>query len=86
MFRTVKGVYQNGAVALSETPDDVHDGTQVLVTFLGVSPIDLADLGISSAAAAELRARLASFAEEWDSPDMDIYDDYDAARTRLQAV
>lgn len=30
----------------------------------------------------ELRARLESFAEEWDSPEMDAYNDYDAARAR----
>jgi hypothetical protein len=85
MFRTVQGIYRNGEVALQETPDGVRDGTPVLVTFLTTSPIDLADLGIGPAAAAELRARLSSFAVEWDSPEMDIYDDYDAVLTRQPA-
>jgi len=30
-------------------------------------------------------APLASFAEDWDSPEMDVYDDYDAAKARLEA-
>ncbi len=30
--------------------------------------------------AAEMRARLATFAADWDSPEMAIYDDYDAAK------
>ena len=38
--------------------------------------------GIDEAQAAELRARLSAFAEEWDSPEMDLYDDYDAARDK----
>jgi hypothetical protein len=53
----------------------------VIVTFLAVSPFSLADLGISEAQAAQLRARLQSFAEDWDSPEMEIYDHYDAANT-----
>jgi hypothetical protein len=31
-----------------------------------------------------MRARLATFAEDWDSPEMAAYDDYDAAKSRLQ--
>jgi hypothetical protein len=34
---------------------------------------------------AELRARLDRFAEEWESPEMSIYDDYDASTAGLQA-
>jgi len=30
-----------------------------------------------------LRARLATFAEEWNAPEMDIYDNYDAAKANL---
>ncbi len=45
--------------------------------------IDLAALGISVAEAADLRARLHTFAEDWESLEMDIYDDYD---TNLAAL
>jgi hypothetical protein len=41
--------------------------------------------GISEAEAAELRERLAAFAEDWDSPEMEIYDNYDAAKAELSA-
>lgn len=43
----------------------------------------LSDYGISPAQAAELRASFASFAVEWERPEMDIYDDYDAAKALL---
>ena len=36
--------------------------------------IDLRELGIGPAEAAELRASLSSFAEDWDRPEMDVYD------------
>ncbi len=36
-------------------------------------------------AAADLRTRLASFAEEWDSPEMSNYDNYDAAKAKLRS-
>jgi hypothetical protein len=39
--------------------------------------------GIDEVGAAELRTRLAAFAEDWDSPEMGLYDDYDAARANL---
>ncbi len=34
----------------------------------------LRDLGISKKQAAALRARLATFAEDWERPEMDVYD------------
>jgi len=44
---------------------------------------DLRQRGIDEAQAAELRVQLGTFAEEWNSADMAIYDDYDAAKARL---
>ncbi len=38
-------------------------------------PVDLQKLGISKEAAARQRAAFASFAEDWEHPDMDVYDD-----------
>ncbi len=43
----------------------------------------LKDYGIDPAQAAEIRASLASFADEWNQPEMDVYDDYEAAKARL---
>ncbi len=45
----------------------------------------LQDYGISPTQAAELRASFATFAGEWERPEMDVYDDYDAAKARLEA-
>jgi hypothetical protein len=85
MFRTVEGIYRNGDVHLEETPDGAREGMRVLVTFLTPIPVDLAARGVDPASAAALRAHLATFAEEWDSSEMDIYDEYDAVHTGLPA-
>jgi hypothetical protein len=47
----------------------------VIVTFLAVSgTVDLSSRGIDQPQAADLRRRLAAFAEDWDRPEMDVYD------------
>lgn len=51
----------------------------------GAGGIRLAEYGINPVQAADLRARFAAFAAEWERPEMDVYDDYDAARARLEA-
>ena len=83
MLKSIEGVYRDGKVELVEVPTDVRDETPVIVTFLEPKSIDLRARGIDEEHAADLRARLATFAEDWDSPEMDIYDDYDAAKTNL---
>jgi len=85
MMRTAVGVFRNGHIELVETPNDVADETQVVVTFLTPGPIDLASRGIDAIQATDLRSHLASFAEEWESPEIDAYDDYDAAVGALSA-
>jgi len=83
MLTTIAGVYRNGKIELVEAPDDVQDETRVIVTCLPTSSVDLGARGIDETQAADLRARLARFAEDWGSPEMTIYDDYDAyAETR----
>jgi hypothetical protein len=79
MFKSIEGIYRNGKIELVQVPTDVRDETRVIVTFLEPRSIDLRARGIGEAHAADLRARLATFAEDWESPEMDIYDDYDAA-------
>lgn len=78
MLKSIEGIYRNGKVELAEMPGGVPDKTPVIVTFLDSPGIYLRDHGIDRQQAADLRARLATFAEEWDSPEMGIYDDYDA--------
>lgn len=81
MLTAIQGIYRDGKIQLTEVPQNVQDETPVIVTFLTSNTIDLSVLGIDEAQAADLRARLTSFAEEWDSPEMDIYDNYDAAKS-----
>lgn len=83
MLKSVEGVYRDGKIELAELPGDVRDETRVIVTFLETGHIDLQARGIDEAPAAKLRAQLGTFAEEWDSPDMAIYDHYDAAKAKL---
>ncbi len=83
MLKSVEGIYRQGKVELTEPPTDVKDNTRVIVTFLDSSAINLEKHGINQAEAEELRSRLAAFAEEWESPEMDVYDDYDSAKAQL---
>lgn len=83
ILTAVQGVYRGGRIELARVPRDVHEDTPVIVTFLAPAPIDLRSYGIDESQAADLRARLATFAEDWDSPEMDVYDDYDAAKANL---
>ena len=83
MLKTVEGIYRQGKIELLEPPDNGRDESRVIVTFLGSSPVELQGRGIGPEQAGELRDRLKVFTEDWDSPEMDIYDDYDAAKARL---
>ena len=83
MLKSVEGIYRQGKVELTEPPTDVRDDTRVIVTFLNSSAIDLEAHGINQDQAADLRGRLAAFIEEWESPEMDVYDDYDSAKAKL---
>lgn len=82
MLTSVKGTYRNGQIELQEPPTDVQDETPVIVTFLGDAGVNLRAHDIGPEQAAELRAALATF-EDWNSPEMDIYNDYDAAKANL---
>lgn len=40
-----------------------------------VGPVDLTQRGIDESQATDLRRRLSRFAEDWDRPEMSVYDD-----------
>jgi hypothetical protein len=82
MLPSIQGVYRDGKIELDEHPANVPQETRVIVTFLADGSVDLRSAGINAAQAAELRARLAAF-EDWDSPEMAIYDNYDAGKANL---
>lgn len=83
MLTTIEGMYRGGKIELLELPSDIHEDTPVIITFLSTHSIDLQKRGIDKAQAADLRERLATFAEDWESPEMSIYDNYDAAKSNL---
>ena len=82
---TYQGTVKHGVVKLPPEAD-LPDGTKVRI-----EPVNSEDSGgaeqrlrsLNPAQLTVLRARLASFAEEWESPEMDMYDDYDAAKANL---
>lgn len=76
MLTSVQGVYRKGKIELIRKPKNISDETSVIVTFLDSKPIDLRKRGISKTEAKKLRAQLAAFAEDWNSPEMSAYDNY----------
>ncbi|MBX3265986.1 MAG: hypothetical protein KF831_04705 [Acidobacteria bacterium] len=78
---TVEGVYKDGKVELLEAVS-IEQQSRVLVTFLENTDIALSALGIGEDEAAELRQKMDAF-EDWNEPAMDIYNDYDNARSAL---
>lgn len=80
MSITLQGVYRDGKIELLRTPRDVSDDTPVIVTFLASNPINLRERGIDESQATVLRGRLTTFAEDWESPEMNAYDNYDEAK------
>lgn len=70
---TLEGTYRDGKVELAQKPPVTE--AKVLVTFLESGQIDLSARGIDEKQAADLRARLRTFAEDWDRPEAAIYDE-----------
>jgi hypothetical protein len=84
MLTTIQGRYRAGKIELVEIPHGIPEDTPVIITFLQSPYLDLPSRGVNKEQAADLRGRLITFAEEWDSPEMDIYDNYDLAKINLQ--
>ncbi|MBF0469492.1 MAG: hypothetical protein HQK61_11510 [Desulfamplus sp.] len=83
MLTNINGVYRMGKVELYEQPVNIPDGSKVVVTFIEQGDVDLNLRGIARAEAGELRSRLSSFAQDWDNPEMNIYDNYDAYKKTI---
>lgn len=80
MLTAVQCVYRRGRVELVKAPNNLREDTPVLMTFLESGVIDLREQGIDETQAANLRARLTTFVEDWSSSEMDGYDNYDELR------
>jgi hypothetical protein len=75
MLTTVEGIYRDGKVELLQSPNHLPP-TRVLVTFLPADgPIDLRARGIDEKQAAELRWGFGAAADDWDRPEMDVYNE-----------
>ena len=74
MLKSVEGIYHDGKVELVEPVPEEAEG-RVIVTFLtDATPVNLAERGIDHEQASDLRRRLNAFAEDWQLPEMDVYD------------
>ena len=74
MLKSVEGVCRSGKIELLEPAPEGATG-RVIVTFLpDATVVDLAKRGMDREQAADLRGRLSAFAEDWDRPEMDVYD------------
>jgi hypothetical protein len=83
MLRSIEGIYRHGRVELTEMPLKMYEPTSVIVTFLESNTINLPTRNIDKSHAADLRTRLSTFAEDWEKPEMNIYDNYDANKSHL---
>ncbi len=83
MLTTVEGIYRDGRIELKSLPTNVTQEAKVIVTFIDLESVNLADRGIGRLQAQALRNSLSTFASDWDSPEMSIYDSYDAAKSQL---
>lgn len=83
MLTRVEGIYRNGRIELAQLPVNVPEETKAIVTFIEPEEegVDLSTYGIDETQAESLRANLVTFAEDWNSPEMSIYDNYDAAKS-----
>lgn len=78
MVESVEGVYRNGKVELL-APLTGAEGSRVIVSLVRpAEPVDLRERGIDESQATGLRRRLATFAEDWDRPEMAAYDELPA--------
>jgi hypothetical protein len=74
MLTSVEGIFQDGEVTLAEPAPEGASG-RVIVTFLPEPRlIDLRQRGIGKEQAEDLRARLSAISEDWQRPEMDVYD------------
>ncbi len=86
MLNSVTGNYINGQIKLNKCPPNIQEGTEVIVTFITSDDIDLSSQGISQEDAQKLRNNLKTFADDWNSPDMSIYDNYEQNKANLETL
>lgn len=70
---TIEGQYKNGQIFLTQIPENLEE-SKVLVSFLATREINLGEVGVGERQAFELRSKLNAISEDWNAPEMDVYD------------
>ncbi len=83
MQTVAHGVFRNGKVEFPKLPEGVPDETHAVVTFVAQNATEMERLGITREQAAEYRFGLGAGIKDWDSPEMDIYNDYHRYKAEL---
>ena len=73
MTKSVTAIYRDGKIEWLEKPPEVPEA-RVLVTFLPPEPAAGQPPALTPEEVAELRWRFQAFAEDWERPEMDVYD------------
>ena len=81
MIQTVEGVFRDGKVQLLEEPANIREA-RVIVTLLPEANEPPSETSFTPEEVAELRGKLAAWEEDWNTPGMEQYDDYEARRRR----
>ncbi|AFZ46767.1 hypothetical protein Cyast_0795 [Cyanobacterium stanieri PCC 7202] len=84
MLKTITGIYQQGKINISQYPENIKEGTQVIITFLESNQIDLESRGINKQEAQNIRENLSIFEDDWTKEEMNIYDDYEQHKANLE--
>lgn len=85
MLKTVTGIYDKGQIIVEQYPDNIKEGTPVIVTFLESQNIDLKSRGINQEEAQNIRDNLGIFADDWNREEMNIYDNYEQYKKDLES-
>jgi hypothetical protein len=85
MLKTVTGIYDKVQIIIDQYPDNIQEGTPVIVTFLDTKNIDLKSRGINQKEAQNIRDNLAVFADDWNREEMNIYDNYEQYKNELES-
>lgn len=67
---------------IEQLPDEKIVQFLAFAQNLSSTTVENSSVELSSTQLADLRSRLSQFAGEWDSPEMEIYDDYDTYKSQ----
>ena len=73
MLQSLEGIYRNGKIELREKPRRLRKA-RVIVTFLPEGREAAEKPNLTRKEAAEWRAKLAAWEEDWNAPGMEDYD------------